>query len=195
VADVRGAIVIAAALISAAATVIAALITQSSGESTTPPSALQTAPGPQAAPESQAVPETLPTRILTKPAEPGFPTPVQAISPTPALPGDLGVSLPMTRPACDGRFVVFTGAAVHPTAYRARVQDLLDTYPGSQYLRASDTCPSLRARDGAGNEIYGVYFGPFATQEQACNVRGLWAEDSYVKVLDTFTDPGVIIKC
>lgn len=68
-------------------------------------------------------------------------------------------------------------------------------YPGSEYLRAGDTCPSLRTRDGAGNEIYGVYFGPFATREQACRARSSWGGDSYVKVLDTVTDSGVLIKC
>lgn len=183
VADTRGVVVITTALIGAAATIIAALITQSDREPTTP----------KAAPP--VVSDTTTPSIQPETAQPEPPIPARTTQPASALSGDLGVSRAITRPACDGRFVVFTGAVVHPPTYRSRVQELLDIYPGSEYLRASDTCPSLRSRNNAGNEIYGVYFGPFVTREQACRARGSWAGDSYVKVLDTVTDSGVIIKC
>ena len=105
------------------------------------------------------------------------------------------MSRSITRPACDGRFVVFVGAAVDPSVYRTEVQDLLDAHPGSEYLLAGGTCPSLRSRDDAGNEIYGVYYGPFANRDQACSARSSQGGDSYVKVLDTVTNSGVIIRC
>ena len=90
---------------------------------------------------------------------------------------------------------MFVGAAVHPPAYQAELQHLLDAYPGTEYLLASDTCPSLRARDDVGNEIYGVYYGPFTTREQACHARDSSGGTSYVKVLDTVTDSSVITEC
>lgn len=182
-ADTRGAVVIVAALIAGAATVVAAMITQSDGEKITPPPATSIMPG------------TTTQTIPPEPAEPEPLTPAPTRPSVHTLTGDLGVSRPITQPACDGRFVVFVGAAVHPPAYQAEVQHLLDTYPGSEYLLASNTCPSLRARDNAGNEIYGVYYGPFTIREQACHAQGSRGGTSYVKVLDTVTDSSVIIEC
>lgn len=185
--DTRGGVVIAAALIGGAATVVAALITQSDGKTTTPP------------PVPPVMSGTITPTILPGPAEPEPPAPEPTSEPTippaSALPGDLGVSRPITQPACDGRFVVFVGAAVYPPTYQTEVQHLLGMYPDSEYLRAKDTCPSLRPQDDAGNEIYGVYYGPFSTREQACVARSSWGENSYVKVLDTVTDSSVIIEC
>lgn len=77
------------------------------------------------------------------------------------------------------------------------MQDLFAAHPGSEYLLAADTWPSLRSRD-ADNEIYGVYYGPFANRDQVnqvCSVRSSQGGASYVKVLDTVTDSGVIIGC
>lgn len=183
VADTRGAVVIVAAIIGGAATVVAAVITQSNGEKITPPSA------------TSVMPSTTTQTILPEPAEPEPLTPAPTKPSAHTLIGDLGVSRPITQPACNGDFVVFVGAAVHPRTYQAEVQHLLDTYPDSEYLLASDTCPSLRARDDAGNEIYGVYYGLFSTQEQACQVKDSRGGTSYVKVLDTVTDSSVIIEC
>lgn len=184
-ADSRGAVVIAAALIGGAATVIAAAITQSDGRKTTSPTVVSTV----------SVTPTQTQTALPQPAGPEVTTPEPTIPPVHTLPGDLAVSRPITRPACNGQFVVFVGAAVRPPTYQTEVQHLLDTYPGSEYLRAHDTCPSLRARNNAGNEIYGVYFGPFTTHELACRTQDSWGGASYVKVLDTDTNPGVIISC
>lgn len=182
-ADSRGAVVIAVALIGGAATVIAAAITQSDGQKTTSPTVLSTV---SVTPTQTTLPQS---------AEPEGTAPEATIPPVHTLSGDLGVSRPITRPACNGQFVVFVGAAVHPPTYQTEVQHLLDTYPGSEYLRANDTCPSLRARNDAGNEIYGVYFGPFTTHELACRAQDSWGGTSYVKVLDTVTDPDMITDC
>jgi serine/threonine-protein kinase len=107
------------------------------------------------------------------------------------------VSRAITRPACDESFVVFVGSAITPPAaiYRTDVQKLLDTYPGSEYLRTSDTCSSLRPYTGAGDPIYGVYYGPFGSQDEACQVRNTQGGDSYVRILDTVTPPGQTISC
>ncbi|MGH3911241.1 MAG: hypothetical protein ACRDRM_10475 [Pseudonocardiaceae bacterium] len=174
---------IAVALIGGAATVIAAAITQSDGQKTTSPTVLSTV---SVTPTQTTLPQS---------AEPEGTAPEATIPPVHTLSGDLGVSRPITRPACNGQFVVFVGAAVHPPTYQTEVQHLLDTYPGSEYLRANDTCPSLRARNDAGNEIYGVYFGPFTTHELACRAQDSWGGTSYVKVLDTVTDPDMITDC
>ncbi|MGH3906358.1 MAG: hypothetical protein ACRDTE_19590 [Pseudonocardiaceae bacterium] len=190
-ADTRGVVIITVALIGAAATILAALIGRSDGGPTPPsiPPPSTTSPFP---PSEVATSQIQPGPAPPEPAQPEPTAPEPTVSPPPAAFGDLGLSRPITRPACDGRFVVFVGAAVDPTAYRTEVQDLLDAHPGSEYLLAGDTCPSLRSRDDAGNEIYGVYYGPFANRDQACGARG---GGSYVKVLDTVTDSGVIIGC
>lgn len=188
-ADTPGGVLIVVALIGAVATVIAAVIASSDGETTI------SSEVPSAVPS--IVPVTITPSVPPGPPEPAEPEPSRkelAIPPAQTVPGDLGVSRPITRPACDGRFVVFVGAAVYPPSYRIDVQNLLDTYPDTEYLRSGDTCPSLRSRDGAGNQIYGVYYGPFG-KEQACQVRNSQGESSYIKVLDTVTDPSVIIEC
>ncbi len=189
-ADSRGVVIITVALIGAAATIIAALIGRPDDGSTTPSVLLPstTSPSPLSDVGTSPIQPGAAQPEPTAPETDGSPSP-------PAAPGDLGLSRSITRPACDGRFVVFVGAAVGPTAYRTEVQDLLDAHPGGEYLLAGDTCPSLRSRDDAGNEIYGVYHGPFANRDQACSVRSSQGGDSYVKVLDMVTDSGVIIGC
>lgn len=188
-ADSRGVVIITVALIGAAATIIAALIGRSDGGSTTPSVLLPspTSPFPLS--------DVATSSIQPGPAqsEPVAPEPAKRLPP--ATSGDLGLSRSISRPACDGRFVVFVGAAVDPNTYRTEVQDLLDAHPGSEYLLAGDTCPSLRSRDDAGNEIYGVYYGPFANRGQACSARSSRDGSSYVRVLDTVTDSDVTIGC
>lgn len=186
----RGAVVIMAALIAAAATVAAALIARSDGEPATPPAADSVVPvkiTPSTLSES-GEPEPSTLESMPPVLEPTIPTRQE-------LSADLGVSRPITQPSCDGRFIVVVGSAVHPPNYRAEVQRMLDAYPGSEYLHTIDTCPSLRPRDSAGNEIFGVYYGPFETREQACRNRNSLSGDSYVKILDTVTDSNVIIEC
>lgn len=191
--ETRGVVVIAVALIGAAATIVAALVARPDADTSSPPAAVPAAS--ETAVPGTAVSATVVPPAPPAPAQPAPRAPEQTAPPAPALPGDLGVSRAITRPACDGRYIVLVGAATDPLDYPARVQDLLDAHPGSEYLRAVDTCPSLRARDSAGNEIYGVYHGPFATREQACRNRNAMGADSYVKVLDNVTASDVIIQC
>lgn len=187
----RGGVVITAALIAAAATVAAALISRSDGGPATPPAATSIVSGTttSAIPPEPAEPE---------PSAPGSmvpPAPEPAIPPQQILSADLGVSRPITQPGCEGSFIAVVGSAVHPPTYREEVQGMLDAHPGSEYLHTSDTCPSLRPRTDAGNEIYAVYYGPFPAREQACQIQDSWGEGSYVKVLDRVTESHVIIGC
>ena len=124
------------------------------------------------------------------------PPPVSAPPVVVAPPGaDLGLAEPMSVPACDGAYVTFVGAAVEPARYRADVQRLLSEHPGARYLHSPTTgCGSLRGQlDGA--DIYAVYYGTFATQDDACAQRAAVGGDAYVKRLDHTTPPSQLLTC
>ncbi len=108
---------------------------------------------------------------------------------------DLGLTEPMSVPACNGAYVTFVGAAVVPARYRADVQQFLSNHPGTRYLHAPTTgCGSLRKQlDGV--DIYAVYYGTFATQDEACAQRAAVGGDAYVKQLDHTTPPSQLITC
>lgn len=117
----------------------------------------------------------VPTPPVVAPAVPPPPGPI-------TVPGDLAIGVDMTRPPCDGQFVTAVGATTDPAVYSANTTALLDRYPGSEYLRTDQTCPSLRpAVDD--NAIYMVYFGPFSSREEACAARSSGPSDAYVKTL------------
>ena len=111
------------------------------------------------------------------------------------LQGDLGLTIAMTQPPCDGRFITLIGATVTPGQYESQTASILQTYPSSNYLLTEITCSSLRGRTDAGNQIYSVYFGPFDTAEQACAARGFGPSDAYVKRLDNVTSPSDGVDC
>jgi serine/threonine-protein kinase len=101
----------------------------------------------------------------------------------------------MSRPACNGQGIVIFGSVTTPGLYAAGVQRLLDAHPGAFYLRADQTCPSLRQTTAAGNPIYAVFEPGGTTQAQVCaKVRGD-GEGAYGKWLNTTTDPGYVIPC
>jgi serine/threonine-protein kinase len=108
---------------------------------------------------------------------------------------DLGLAEPMSVPTCDGTYVTFVGAAVEPARYRTDVQRLLANHPGARYLHSPTTgCGSLRRQlDGA--DIYAVYYGSFATQDDACAQRAAVGGDAYVKRLDHTTPPSQLLTC
>ncbi|PRY38854.1 serine/threonine-protein kinase [Umezawaea tangerina] len=124
------------------------------------------------------------------------PPPVSAPPAVVVPPGaDLGLTEPMSVPACNGAYVTFVGAAVVPARYRADVQQFLSNHPGTRYLHAPTTgCGSLRKQlDGV--DIYAVYYGTFATQDEACAQRAAVGGDAYVKQLDHTTPPSQLITC
>lgn len=142
-----------------------------------------------------------PTSTSSTRATIGSPTTLAPSTTTPVAPvdgpdGDLGIAgEPITKPACDGRFITLVGAAVDPTRYATDVRSLLDRYRGSHYLRSEGLCASLRGRNDSGDLIYAVYFGPFSSLSQACASRSDGPSGAYVKALDNSSDPSVNVPC
>lgn len=108
---------------------------------------------------------------------------------------DLGLSKPISYPACDGTGIVVLGNAVNPSTYRSEVQRYLDRWPDASYLRTDYSCPSLRQVDDAGNKIYAVYRVAGSTARQVCAAVAAAGGDAYGKWLDNTTDPRSIIPC
>lgn len=111
------------------------------------------------------------------------------------IPGDLDLQKPMARPDCDGSYVTFLGASVNPDRYAEEIGDYLERYADAEYLRTDATCTSLRAETESGDAIYAVFFGPFATFEEACQARTRGPPGSYVKPLDNVSDPEELPEC
>ncbi|XVS61852.1 serine/threonine-protein kinase [Actinosynnema sp. CA-299493] len=133
---------------------------------------------------------TTPAPVTTSPPPVSVP-PAVVVAPG----ADLGLAEPMSVPACDGAYVTFVGAAVEPARYRTDVQGLLSGHSGARYLHTPTTgCGSLRKQlDGA--DIYAVYYGTFATQDDACAQRAAVGGDAYVKRLDHTTPPSQLLTC
>lgn len=144
--------------------------TTAAAPTTTVVATTQPQPAPQAVPATQPPPAT----------------PAPAVSTT--VPGDLGLAVAMRRPECDGQAITIVSSAIDPAQYVAEVREKLDAYPGSAYLKTSETCPSLRAEMPDGSDIYVVYFGPFVDVSTACAARTAGPRDAYVKIL-TFDLP------
>jgi len=109
--------------------------------------------------------------------------------------GDLGLDRQISKPACDGKFITLIGSSVDPDGYAIQVKSVLDLYPDAKYLRTELVCSSLRAKSSAGDAIYVVFFGPFASKEQACDARDDGTDGAYVKVLDNTSNPGAGVNC
>jgi predicted Ser/Thr protein kinase len=109
--------------------------------------------------------------------------------------GELGVSKPLTTPACDGTYVVIVGSAVNPAAYTTEVQKFLDLNPGSKYLHAPTTgCTSLRPELN-GAEIYSVFYGPYKEKDAACGQQAAVGGDSFVRRLDKSSSWDKTVSC
>ncbi|WP_210686796.1 serine/threonine-protein kinase [Mycolicibacterium sp. GESEQ-9] len=147
---------------------------------------------PPAQPPTAGESPTPPTRL---PPVPTPPSPSTTPSPAPARSGDLGLRQPISRPACNGQYIIILGSVTTPGLYEAGVQRLLDAHPGAFYLRTDQTCPSLRAATEDGNPIYAVFVPGGTTQGQMCAKVRAYGGDAYGKVLDYVTDPGVPFRC
>ncbi|KHO21428.1 serine/threonine-protein kinase [Mycolicibacterium setense] len=150
-------------------------------------------------PESMDSPDRPPTITSTTSTSPPDhspePNPVPPPADPPARSGDLGLSQPISRPACNGQYIVILGSVTTPGLYEAGVQRLLDAHPGAFYLRTDQTCPSLRAETEDGNPIYAVFVPGGTTQGQMCAKVRSYGGDAYGKVLDYVTDPRVPFRC
>ncbi|TMS53165.1 serine/threonine-protein kinase [Mycobacterium sp. DBP42] len=149
--------------------------------------------GTQAPPRT--VTQTAPPRTVTQPAPAPAPPKRTAPPAAPAPSGDLGLQQPMSRPTCNGQYIVILGSVTTPGLYEAGVQRLLDAHPGAFYLRTDQTCPSLRAATEDGNPIYAVFVPGGTTQGQMCAKVRAYGGDAYGKVLDYVTDPGAPFRC
>ena len=126
--------------------------------------------------------------VVDEPPTTPAPSPAPTAVPGPTRgPGDLGLDQPILDEACDGRYITFVGSAVGAEPYADEVASLLVQYPGSNYIWTK-ACPSLRQEFRDGNDIYGVVFGPYVTQQEACDAVSFGPPDAYVRRIST-TDP------
>jgi serine/threonine-protein kinase len=194
----RGGWRIAAGAVAIAAAVLIVGITAFVGarlaqrDSSNPPSSTPEASAPAATTVSSSnSAQTVTQPPVTVTAAPSPPPRTQASNET----GDLGLTTPMSYPACNGTGIVVLGNAVTPGQYRAAVQRLLAAHPGASYLRTDQACPSLRQATETGNPIYAVYRVAGATRDEVCAAVNAAGGDAYGKWLDMTTDPRYIIPC
>jgi len=109
--------------------------------------------------------------------------------------GDLGLSTPMSRPACDGTGIVVLANLTTPGQYVDGVRRALAAHPGASYLRTDQSCPSLRQAMPNGDAIYAVYTIAGRTPDQLCSAVRAAGGDAYGKWLDTTSDPSTYISC
>ncbi|WLP90310.1 serine/threonine-protein kinase [Gordonia sp. NB41Y] len=135
------------------------------------------------------------TTVTSAPTETATATVTQTATPTTQArsSSDLGLTTPISHPACDGTGIVVVGNAVTPGQYPADIQRILDQYPGSSYLRTDESCGSLRDRDDNGNVIYAVYQVAGSSLADICRLRNQLGGESYGKWLDNTTDPTTFI--
>ena len=157
---------------------------------TTPaPTAPPTTPVPTAAPTTPA-PTVAPTTVAPAPTTTGAPT--TTVSPSGV---DLGVpGHPITQPPCDGGYITVLGSAIGSEATADSMGAVLDQYSGSHYLRTDVTCSSLTPSSN-GQPIYVVYYGPYATDREACAARSQGPDDAYVRRLSNDLPPSHSVTC
>jgi serine/threonine-protein kinase len=150
---------------------------------------------PVATTRTRTAPSTSGTGTLA--AAPVVPTSeTVAAPPTPTVvPGDLGLSTPMTRPECDGQGIVVLYNAVTPGQYAQEISSALAQYPGASYLRTDQACPSLRPVDDKGNAIYAVYRYGGRSMSELCTAVRAAGPGKYGKFLDYTSDPKIPITC
>jgi serine/threonine-protein kinase len=100
----------------------------------------------------------------------------------------------MRQPTCDGGYITVLASAIGTQATASSIEGVLDTYPGSNYLRTDQTCPSLRPAQG-GDPIYVVFLGPFAFESDACTARAAGPPDAYARQLSNDLGPDHSVDC
>lgn len=116
-------------------------------------------------------------------------------APADAVPGDLGVAgHAMQKPDCDGGFITILASAIGDEATATGIGAVIAKYPGSNYLRTDQTCPSL-TQSVNGEPIYVVYLGPFAVDSDACAARSQGPQGAYARQLSNELGPDHSVKC
>jgi serine/threonine protein kinase, bacterial len=155
----------------------------STAHSAPPQTTRQTTPPTSGAPTTQASATVAPT------------TRAPSTAAANELSGDLRLSQRISKPECDGQFIIILASIIGPDGYAPQTDRALKKFAGALYLRTDQTCPSLRPSVDGVNPIYSVYFGPYRTKDLACQDRNAVGGDAYVKVLDRSTPFSVIIGC
>jgi len=152
-----------------------------------------TTPAPMPDPSEVTTTTTTTTTTTIDPSQPPATTAPGAEDG--AVPGDLAVpGRPMQRPGCDDSFITVIASAVGSQASSGGIANVLEAYPGSNYLRTDQTCPSLTP-DIDGAPIYVVYFGPFAFASDACAARADGTEGAYARTLSNDLGPDHGVSC
>lgn len=125
-------------------------------------------------------------------APPTYPAPTALPTSEPAATGDLGLSIPMSIPPCDGRGIVVLSSITTPGKYAEGVRRALAQFPGSSYLRTDMACSSLKPRYN-GNLIYAVYRPGGRTERELCGAVAAAGNGAYGKWLDNTTDDDFIV--
>lgn len=128
-----------------------------------------------------------PTTITPTNSTPDVPAP----TPPARNPADLGLSVPISTPVCDGTAIMVVANSTNPETYRGQMEAAIAANPGAQYLRTDFSCPSLRQRDENGDLIYAAYVVVGQGKSAICNAFPRFPRDDYGKLLDTVSDPNV----
>lgn len=183
------------ALVAVLAVVVGAIVwavTSNAGDPETMTTDVALTSAAPAAPTTATTTVTVgsPTPATAVPTAPTTTVQATTTAPTAATRGvgDLGLTTPITHPACNGSYAAFVYNATTPGAYTSEISAALARHPGAAYLRTDQSCSSLR-QDLNGNPIYAVYFpGDLAA---VCAVKARVGGDAYARRLDNSTAVGV----
>jgi len=100
----------------------------------------------------------------------------------------------MLQPTCDGSYITVLASPIGGQATTASLASVLDTYPGSNYLRTDQACPSL-SQSQNGQPIYVVFLGPFAVDSDACTARSEGPDGAYARRLSSELAPDHFVEC
>jgi len=121
------------------------------------------------------------------------PAPAPAPVPSGRGSGDLGLAQPIANVPCAGGYLTLISSAINPDSYQSEVQNLLNTYPGSSYLKTGASCSALTQLSDQGTDIYAVYFGPFSSASQACANRPF--ESANVRAMQNLSPSDAAVDC
>ncbi|GAA1070782.1 serine/threonine-protein kinase [Tsukamurella spumae] len=144
--------------------------------------------------ESSTVPSMSSSTVRAAPPTAPAIAPATTVAPASSAPprgsGDLGLTRPVSRPPCDGRFILVLGSIEQSNpAVRTLVNDQLSTNPGAEYFYSGAlNCGSIRSADDNGEAFYTPYVDYGTSSVAACN--GLQHRGVYVRVLRNGTGTG-----
>ena len=136
-----------------------------------------------------------PSETKTPTAAPTQGSPAAGPAVPPKSDPDLGVGVPLSRPACDGTGIVILDSATTPGRYQEEIARALSNNPGASYLRTDLSCPSLRQKSEDGNPIYAVYRSGGTNKETLCAAVAAAGPGTYGRWLDNTTDPDNPVEC